>query len=131
MSAGIASMSFNSPSKYFRASLISWFHRPRALRAFTRYGYSTTNSPDRLLFTYRFLYVGSMQGEVLVMLEIVAVGAMARTLLLRMPCLAIFLRSGSQFMRPPRGTWMGRPRSCSSRSTVSGGSRPRSHFEPL
>ena len=33
--------------------------------------------------TKRFLYVGSMQGDVPVMFEIVAVGAIARTLLLR------------------------------------------------
>ena len=44
---------------------------------------------------------------------------------------AIFSRSGAQSILPPRGTSTDTPRSCSSRSTVSGGSRPRSHLEPL
>src|SRR5436190_10400890 len=78
-SAGTLSMSFNSPSKYFRLSIISWFQSPRDFKSFTRKGFSTMNSPERLDLTKRFLYVGSMQGEVAVMLEIVAVGAMART----------------------------------------------------
>src|SRR5471030_3087659 len=89
------------------------------------------NSPERLDLTKRFLYVGSMQGEVAVMFEIVAVGAMARTLLLRMPCDAIFARTGRQSILPPRGTSTGTPRSFARRSSVSCGSRPRSHFEPL
>ncbi len=38
------------------------------------------------------------------MFEMVAVGAMAMTLELRMPCLAIFLRMGVQSSLPPRGT---------------------------
>src|SRR5882757_5956063 len=83
-SAGTVSMSFNSPSKYLRLSIISWFQRPRALRSFTRKGFRTMNSPERLDLTKRFLYVGSMQGDVAVMFEIVAVGGIARTLLLRM-----------------------------------------------
>src|SRR5882757_4754146 len=103
-SAGIVSMSFSSPSKYFRLSIISWFQRPRALRSFTRKGFNTMNSPERLDLTNRFLYVGSMQGEVAVMFEIVAVGAIARTLLLRMPCFAILARTGAQSILPPRGT---------------------------
>src|ERR1044071_2607155 len=88
------------------------------------------NSPERFDFTNRFLYVGSMQGLVAVMFEIVAVGAIARQLELRMPCFAIFARSGSQSILPPRGPSPGRPRSFSSRSSVSCGSRPRLHFEP-
>ena len=72
-----------------------------------------------------------MQGDVFVMFEIVAVGAIASTLLLRMPWAAIFIRSGDQSIRAVRATWIGRPRSCSSISTVSSGRSPRSHFEPL
>jgi hypothetical protein len=72
-----------------------------------------------------------MQGLEPMMFEMVAVGAMARTLLLRMPCLAIFGAQGVQSILPPRGTSMGTPRSCSRRSTVSCGRRPRSHLLPL
>ena len=71
-----------------------------------------------------------MQGEVPMMFAIVAVGAIASTLELRMPCVAIFARSGAQSRRPPRATSIGSPRSVASSSTVSWGSRPRSHFEP-
>ena len=71
-----------------------------------------------------------MQGEVPMMFAIVAVGAIASTLELRMPCAAIFARTGAQSRRPPRGTSIASPRSASSRSTVSCGSSPRSHFEP-
>ena len=71
-----------------------------------------------------------MQGEVPMMFAIVAVGAIASTLELRMPCAAIFARSGAQSSRPPRSTSTASPRSSSSRSTVSCGSSPRSHFEP-
>src|SRR4051812_47960411 len=130
-SLGIDAISFNSPSKYLRLSIISWFQRPRALRSFTRNGLRTMNSPERLDLTNRFLYVGSMQGLVAVMFEIVAVGAIARQLELRMPCFAILARNGSQLSLPPRGTSTGTPRSFSRRSSVSCGKRPRSHFEPL
>ena len=41
-----------------------------------------------------------MQGEVPMMFEIVAVGAIASTLEFRIPCAAIFSRSGSQSRRP-------------------------------
>ncbi len=43
-----------------------------------------------------------MQGVVPVMFEIVAVGAMAMTFELRMPCFLILSRTGFQSMRPPR-----------------------------
>src|ERR1035438_3063560 len=79
-SDGTLSMSPSSPSKYFRLSIMSWSQRPRALRSLTRKGLSTMNSPERFDLTKRFLYVGSMHGDVFVMFEIVAVGAMARTL---------------------------------------------------
>ena len=62
-----------------------------------------------------------MQGVVPMMLEIVAVGAMASTLELRMPCLAIFSRSGFQSILPARGTSTSSPRSSASRSRVSCG----------
>src|ERR1022692_2207751 len=130
-SAGIRSMSFNSPSKYFKLSIMSRSQRPRALRSLTRNGFRTMNSPDRFDLTKRFLYVGSMQGDVFVMFEIVAVGAIASTLLLRMPWAAIFRRSGAQSIRALRDTLIGRPRSSSSSSTESSGRSPRSHFEPL
>ena len=74
-----------------------------ALRSRTRCSLSRVKSPPRLALTKRFLYIGSMHGDEPMMFEMVAVGAMARTLLLRMPCLAIFSRSGVQSMRPPRG----------------------------
>ena len=72
-----------------------------------------------------------MQGELPTMFEIVAVGAIARTLELRMPCFLIFARTEVQSMTPPRLTSIGSPRSASRRSTVSWGSKPRSHLEPL
>ena len=42
-------------------------------------------SPERLDFTSMLLMSGSMQGLLPMMFEMVAVGAMARTLELRMP----------------------------------------------
>src|ERR1035438_1588906 len=100
-SAGIRSMSFNSPSKYFKLSIMSRSQRPRALRSLTRNGFRTMNSPDRFDLTKSFLSVGSMQGDVFVMFEIVAVGAIASTLLLRMPWAAIFMRSGDRTDQDP------------------------------
>jgi hypothetical protein len=54
----------------------------------------------------------------------VAVGAIAITLELRIPWRAIFSRSGCQSMLPPRGTSTASPRSSASKSSVSGGSNP-------
>lgn len=51
--------------------------------------------------------------------EMVAVGAMAKTLELRMPCFAIFFLRGDQSILPPRGTDISTPRSFSRRSRVS------------
>ena len=45
--------------------------------------------------------------------EIVAVGAIAMTLLLRIPCLAIFSLTGAQSIFPSLGTSMASPRSSS------------------
>ncbi len=70
----------------------------------------------------------SDQGNV--MLEIVAVGAMAMTLELRIPFCAIFSRIGVQSSLPPFGTSTVTPRSCSSKATVSCGRSPRSHLLP-
>ena len=88
-------------------------------------------SPDRFDFANRFLYVGSMQGEVPMMFAIVAVGAIAITFELRMPWAAIFARSGAQSSRPPRDD-VDRLAALvlEQLARVSCGSRPRSHFEP-
>ena len=64
------------------------------------------------------------------MLEIVAVGAMAITLLLRMPCLAIFSRTVDQSILQDLGTSTESPLSFSRIDIVSCGSKPRSHFDP-
>src|SRR5690606_41708458 len=82
------------PSKYLRSFTITLSHKPSALRSRTSEGFTTVNSPDRFDFTNRFWYAGSMDWDTPTMLEMVAVGAMAMTLLLRMPCLAISSRIG-------------------------------------
>ena len=62
-------------------------------------------SPERLDLAKRFLYVGSMHGEVPMMFAIVAVGAIASTLELRMPCAAMLApAAAAQSSAPPRGT---------------------------
>ncbi len=65
------------------------------------------------------------------MLEMVAVGAMARQFELRIPCSRMRTRSSSQ-SSCERGTIDedGHAALLSSRSSVSSGSRPRSHLEP-
>ncbi|MCY1302097.1 hypothetical protein D9M70_517400 [compost metagenome] len=65
------------------------------------------------------LKIGSMHGVVPVMLAMVAVGAIAMVLLLRMPCFATFARSGAQSIVVRRSR------------AVSIGKMPRSHLEPL
>ena len=72
-----------------------------------------------------------MHGEEPIILEMVAVGAIAMTLLLRMPCLAIFSRTTDQSILLPLGTSIFWPRSFSSNSIESWGRIPRSHLEPL
>ncbi|WP_423598150.1 hypothetical protein [Roseateles sp. MS654] len=57
---------------------------------------TTVNSPDRLDFTDRLPKHGSIDASTPMMLEMVAVGAMATQLLLRMPSRAILARSASQ-----------------------------------
>ncbi len=122
--------SVRSPSWNLIRPATSSVQRPAAFRSRTRYGLRIVKSPDRFDFAKRFLYIGSMHGEVPTMFAIVAVGAIASTLEFRIPCRAIFSRTGAQSSLPPRGTGISRPRSCSRRSTVSWGSRPRSHLEP-
>ena len=74
--------------------------------------------------------MGSMHGVEPMMLLMVAVGAMAITLLFRIPWDWILLRRVSQSSLPPLGTSIAWPRSFSRRSTVSGGRRPRCHLLP-
>ena len=54
------------------------------------------NSPDKLDFTDRLPKQGSIDASTPMMLEMVAVGAMAVQLELRMPSAAILARSASQ-----------------------------------
>ena len=62
------------------------------------------NSPDRLDFTDRLPNEGSIEASTPTMLEMVAVGAIATQLLLRMPSWAILARSASQSRRVLRST---------------------------
>jgi hypothetical protein len=62
----------------------SALQRPAAFRSRTEDGLSTTRSPDGSDSANRFSYIGSMRGEVPVMFAIVAAGAIARTLELRL-----------------------------------------------
>src|SRR3546814_2027404 len=88
-SAGMRSICCTLPSKYLRSCAITSSHRPRPLRSLTRYSLTTVNSPDRFDLTYRFWYVGSIDCDTPVMLAMVAVGAIAMVLLLRMPVVRI------------------------------------------
>src|SRR5256885_7890461 len=73
------------PSKYFRSAIITWSHRPAFFRSATRYSFTTVNSPERFDFTNRFWKVGSIDADTPTILAMVAVGAMAMQLELRMP----------------------------------------------
>ena len=64
----------------------------------------TVNSPDKLDLTDRLPKQGSIDASTPMMLEMVAVGAMATQLELRMPSLAILRRSASQSMVLERST---------------------------
>src|ERR1700752_2188688 len=83
------------PSKYLRSWVITSSHRPSFFRSLTRYSLTTVNSPERFDFTCRFWYVGSIDCDTPVMLAMVAVGAMAMVLLLRMP--TVLMRSRRLF----------------------------------
>ena len=65
----------------------------------------TVNSPDRLDLTERLPKQGSIEASTPMMLEMVAVGAIATQLELRMPSRAIFLRKASQSSVEDRSTW--------------------------
>ena len=79
-------------------------HRPSRLRSRTRYSFTTVNSPERLDLTEMLPKQGSMEASTPMMLEMVAVGAMATQLLLRMPCWAMRSRSAFQSMVDERST---------------------------
>ena len=75
----------SEPSKCLRSITITSSHRPRRLRSRTRYSLTTVNSPDRLDLTDRLPKQGSIDASTPMMLEMVAVGAIATQLELRMP----------------------------------------------
>ena len=62
------------------------------------------NSPDKLDFTDKLPKQGSMHASTPMMLEMVAVGAMAMQLEFRMPSLEIFFLSASQSKLIERST---------------------------
>ena len=64
----------------------------------------TVNSPDRLDFTDRLPKLGSIDADTPMMLEMVAVGAIATQLELRMPCCWMRWRSASQSIDVLRST---------------------------
>ena len=82
--------------------------------------------------TYRFWYVGSMDWLTPVMLAMVAVGAMAMVLELRMPTVLTCSRSVSQSNRPDCDSSCVRywPRLSRSRRMLSMGRMPWLHSEP-
>src|SRR5438128_627362 len=110
-------------------------HRFRFFRSSTRYWLMTVNSPDRFDFTYRFWYVGSMDCDTPVMLAIVAVGAIAIVLLLRMPVVFTRSRSASQWNAPEVDVsccrYLPSLRSFASSLIESSGRMPWLHSEPL
>src|SRR5918992_5472622 len=96
MSGGMRSIFESDPSKYLRSAIMTSSHRLSFFRSRTRNSLTTVNSPDRFDFTYRFWYVGSMHCESPVMLAMVAVGAIARQLELRIPTCFTRRRKASQ-----------------------------------
>ena len=86
----------SEPSKCFRSETITLSHRPSFFRSRTRYSLTTVNSPERLDLTEMLPKHGSIDASTPMMLEIVAVGAMATQLELRMPWAAMRSRSASQ-----------------------------------
>src|SRR5689334_17830484 len=108
-------------------------HRPSFLRSSTRYWLMTVNSPDRFDLTYRFWYVGSIDCDTPVMLAIVAVGAIAMVLLLRMPTVLTRSRNASQLNAPEVPVSCARylPRSLARIWIESIGRMPWLHSEPL
>ncbi len=106
-------------------------HSPRSLRSWTRCGLTTVKSPDMLDLTNRLRYSGSMDWPTPQMLEIVAVGAMAITLELRIPLVRTRSRRVSQSSRVVRSTSkFSPPRAWATSSRESIGRMPRLHSEP-
>src|SRR5258708_31255964 len=94
-STGTRSILVSEPSKYLRSEIITSSHRLRAFRSLTRYSLTTVNSPDRFDLTKMFWYDGSMHAETPMMLEIVAVGAIATQFELRIPYCLMRARNAS------------------------------------
>src|SRR6267154_3298035 len=90
------SISAIDPSKYLRSSSICLSHNPHFFSRSTRKILGIVNSPERFDLTKRCLYIGSIDCVLPVMLEIVAVGAIAIVLLLRIPYFLIDSRTGVQ-----------------------------------
>ena len=88
------------------------------------------NSPERFDLAKRCLYIGSMDWLTPLILEIVAVGAIAIVLELRMPCSFTAARTVSQSRVELRSTSRWPPRSASTSAAVSMGRMPRLHLEP-
>src|SRR5882672_3659292 len=108
-------------------------HSPSFFRSSTRYWLMTVNSPDRFDLTYRFWYVGSIDCDTPVMLAMVAVGAIAMVLLLRMPTCWMRARRLVQSNLPEalRSCCRYWPRFFARISIESIGSIPWLHSEPL
>jgi len=88
------------------------------------------NSPDRLDLTERLPKLGSIEASTPMMLEIVAVGAMATQFELRMPTSLMRVRSASQSSVDDVSTSTYPPRCSASSLSESSGRMPRSHSEP-
>ncbi len=91
---------------------------------------TTVNSPERLDLTDRLPKLGSIEASTPTMLLIVAVGAIATQLLLRMPWCAMRARSASQSSVAEVSTSRWPPRCPASSASVSGGRMPRSQRLP-
>ena len=103
---GTRSIARSEPSKCFRSITITSSHRPRRFRSRTRYSLTTVNSPDRLDLTDRLPKLGSIEASTPMMLEIVAVGAMATQLRVAHAVAGDLLRAA----RPSPAWSSGRPR---------------------
>src|SRR5690242_14636475 len=130
-SEGARSMRARLPSKYLRSATMTSSQSPSFFRSATRYSLTTVNSPDRFDFTNRFWNVGSIDAETPMMLAIVAVGAIAMQLELRMPYRFMRSRRGIQSIDSAMSISTYPPRSSRSSARESWGMIARSHSEPL
>ncbi len=128
-SSGIRSIGVSDPSKYFRSDTITSSHRSRAFRSRTRASFTTVKSPDMFDFTYRFRYVGSIDCATPLMLEIVAVGAIAMMFEFRTPPTTRW-RSASQSRRCVRSMSRSPSRASATAWIESIGRMPRLHSDP-